>query len=133
VLIIINSDQKISSYFATDASMFDAGETINIPTNSNFLPWLINSEKGIEELIVIFAKSPFNKAINYLYNNANLQPDKEQFLIVDNPHKFISSILDDLHTGTKINNSLIGNLNLNEVYTLDLNNWITYNFIYEVV
>ncbi len=131
LLLAVNSARQIVSYFSPNTSVLTGGETMTIPTKSSPLKWIVNSNKGMGELIVICAKSPFNKTLNALYKTTNLKAEKEQIIILENPVIIANSILEDLHIGN--NNNLASNLNLSEVYTLDLANWAGFNFVYEIV
>jgi hypothetical protein len=132
LLLGINSTQGMEIYFSPDKNRITAGEAIIIPTHDNPLKWIVNSSKGIGELIVICAKSPFTKTLNTLYKNTNFNQDKEQIISLENPVMIAQSILEDLHGGNK-NKNLVNNLNLSEVYALDVANWASFNFVYEIV
>jgi hypothetical protein len=113
--------------------MLGAGQSISINQNFNSFQWMVDSQKRIEELIIICSKFPFHKTTNYLYQNTNMKLNKEQFVVLNEPKIFVNFILEDLHNSTNIHNSLISNLNLSEVYALNLSNWASFNFIYEII
>lgn len=133
LLFVINSSEQILAHFSPDNQQLTQGETISLPTNNNSLKWIVNSGKGISELIIICAKFPFSKTLNTLNKLAKMKPDKQEIITLEHPTIIANNILEDLHTGTNKNNTLFSNFNLSEVYALDLANWASFNFVYEIV
>lgn len=131
LLLGINSSRHGIIYYSPYASMMTAKTTIAIPENASPLKWVINGEKGVGEFILICSKSPFNETLNQLFNTGNINLDNEQIIFLDNPVMVAKSILQDLHLGSNIKPNMV--TNFNDVYALDLNNWVTFNFVYEIV
>jgi hypothetical protein len=131
LLLGINSSRLAFTYFLPNGGMINTKKTITIPENSNTLKWIVNADKAIGELILICAKSPFHQTLNQLYRNTNLKPDTEQIILLENPIMITKAVLEDLHFGSNISNNLVSNLS--DVYALDLNHWVTFNFVYEIV
>ncbi|BAQ63796.1 peptidase C14 caspase catalytic subunit p20 [Geminocystis sp. NIES-3709] len=131
LLLGINSSRQIVAYFSPNSYMINAKNTISIPEKSSSLKWLFNDKKGIGELILICAKSPFNQTLNQLYQISEMKPNNEQIILLENPVIIAQAILEDLHLGSNINSNLVNNLS--DVYALDINNWTTFNFVYEIV
>ena len=128
MLLGINSSRQAIVYFSPHCTMINQKETISIPENASPLKWVVNNEKAIGELILICAKSPFNETLNQLYKTTDMKPDTEQIILLENPVVIAKAILEDLSLGSNVN---FGN-NLSDVYALDLNNWVTFNFVYEI-
>jgi len=133
IIFLVNSSQQILAYFSPENHQLTQGETISLPSNSNPLKWIVNSGKGIGELIVVCSKSPFTKTINALDKLATMKPDKAEIIILENPTIIANNILEDLHIVTNKNNTLFSNFNLSEVYALDLTNWASFNFVYKII
>ena len=131
LLLGVNSSRQTMAYFSPHSTMINGKQTISIPENSSPLKWIVNNEKGIGELILICAKSPFNQTLNQLYKTTDMTPDNEQILLLENPVSIAKAVLEDLHLGSKISSNLVSNIN--DVYALDLHNWATFNFVYEIV
>lgn len=131
LLLGINSSQQAIIYFSPNLGMINQKNTISIPENKNSLKWIVNADKGIGKLMVICAKFPFNQTLNQLYKNTNLKLDTEQIILLENPVMIAKAILEDLHLGSNIRSNVVNNLS--DVYALDLNHWVTFNFVYEIV
>ncbi|MBL1209226.1 caspase family protein [Geminocystis sp. GBBB08] len=131
LLLGINSSRQPVAYFLPNGGIINQQETITIPQNSNALKWIVNADKAIGELIVICAKSPFVNTLNQLYKNSNFKLDTEQIIVLENPVIIAKAILEDLHLGSNVSNNLVNNLT--DVYALDLQHWITFNFVYEII
>lgn len=131
LLIAINSSDNIMIYFSPDNKIITSLNSITIPQNKKSLKWIINPDKGISKLMLICSKSPFTQTLNQLYKNSNLKPDIEQVIVLENPVMMAKAILEDLHLGSNISNDIVSNSN--DVYALDLNQWATFEIIYEII
>lgn len=131
LLLGINSSRQGIAYFSSDNYVINSLESVTFPEIFSPLKWIVNASKGTGELILICAKSPFNKTLNKLYQNSNIKPEVEQVIILDNPEIIAKSVLEDLHEGSNLNHDLIGNLT--GVYALKLSDWATFRFVYNIV
>jgi Caspase domain len=130
LLLEINSSRQPLIYFSPNSQIINHKNMITISENNNSLKWIVNGDKGINNLIIICAKSSFDQTLNQLYKNTNLKLDTEQVILLENPVMIAKAILEDLHLGSNITSNIV---NLSDVYALDLNHWVTFNFAYEIV
>lgn len=54
----------------------------------------------------------------------------EQIIILENPELVAKSILQDIHQNSDINPQLFNNYN--DIYALNMNNWATFRYVYEI-
>ncbi|MBE9221621.1 caspase family protein [Cyanobacterium stanieri LEGE 03274] len=125
-----NASGRAIAYFSTKNVMVNARETFTIPDPQNTIKLIDNGNQGIGELIIICSQSPFNNTFNQLYKNSKNSLEEESIIILENPASIAQSILLDLHEGSGVTGDLVANLS--DVYALDLSNWASFNFIYEI-
>jgi hypothetical protein len=131
LLLVINSSGQVLTYFSPEKNVINGQQSLTIPDTLSHFKWIVNAAKGLGELILICSESPLNDTLINLYKFTSMKPDREQMILLDNPEVICKSILEDLHKGSKIKPDLISNLT--DVYALDVNTWVTINFVYEIV
>ncbi|WP_069789377.1 caspase family protein [Cyanobacterium sp. IPPAS B-1200] len=130
IIIGFNSSGRAIAYFSTENVMVNAQETFVIPNEKSSIKLIDNGNQGIGELIIICSQSPFNNTFNELYKNSKNSLEEESVIVLENPVAVAQSILLDLHEGSGITPDLVPNLS--DVYALDLSNWASFNFVYEI-
>ena len=122
----INSAKEIFIYNNPQLKIVKAGNNQKLPNENNSFKWFINSNKGLGELIIICATSPFAKTIDILAKTNGTKLQNEQVFLLNNSVSIIRSVLEDLHLNSNINH------NDNDPYSLDMNDWITFKFSYQI-
>jgi hypothetical protein len=123
----VNSSKEIFIYNNPQVKTISAGEKRIFPKDDNSFKWFVNGNKGLGELIILCSKSPFNKTFQLLTKNNGLKLQNEQVLLLKNPVDVAKLVLEDLHlTSHAIHNE-------NDVYSLDMNNWLTFKFAYQII
>lgn len=102
-----------------------------IPTPNNSLDWKISNSEGIAKVYLIFATAPFAETNSTLSTKQNLKLPKEQVINILNPLDVTRALLTDLHQASAVKSDILGS-NAN-VYALDVRNWATISFAYQVV
>ncbi len=105
------------------------GSELAIPQAESSWKWKVSDSIGINTLYAVFSVQPFEKTLKALAAQENFKLDQQQVLNVTNPIAVIKSLMEDLHTASAVSPDLIAN---SDVYALDVDNWATLNFIYEV-
>ncbi len=131
LLLVVNSSGQVLVYFSPEKTVINCQQSISIPETLSQFKWMVNTAKGLGELILICSQSPFNDTLINLYKFTSMKPDREQMILLDNPEVICKSILEDLYKGSNIKPDLVSNLT--DVYALDVNTWVTFNFVYEIV
>jgi hypothetical protein len=135
-----------SNVFALYTALESATETANpklqdiaiapqtellVPKSEESWKWKVSELPGITTVYTIFSTQPFRQTLTNLATQQNLQLDREQVLNIPQPLTAITAILSDLHAASSVASDVIGSNT--EVYALDVRNWATLNFVYEVV
>ncbi len=102
-----------------------------VPESEESWKWKVSDLTGITAVYAIFSVRPFTQTLTNLATQQNLQLDREQVLNIPQPLAAIQAILRDLHAASSVASDIIGSDT--DVYALDVRNWATLNFIYEVV
>ncbi|WP_052055997.1 caspase family protein [Myxosarcina sp. GI1] len=142
LLIGIDSDRNVFALYTpqeTDNAETTAVQNLVISPQSQLLvpesedswKWKVTISAGIAEVYAIFSTQPFKRTLEALAAQPNLKLDREQVLNVPNPLEVIHAMLKDLHEASSVSEELLGS-NTN-VYALDVDNWATLSFVYEVV
>lgn len=105
--------------------------TLIVPETEDSWKWKVSDLTGITSIYAIFSVQPFEQTLANLAAQQNLKLDREQVLNVPQPVSAIKTVLQDLHAASSVDSQII-NSNT-DVYALDVNNWATLNFIYEVI
>jgi hypothetical protein len=135
-----------SNVFALYTALESATETANpklkdiaiapqtellVPESEDSWKWKVSELAGIATVYAIFSVQPFRQTLTNLATQQNLQLDREQVLNIPQPLAAIKAILSDLHAASSVSSNIIGSNT--DVYALDVRNWATLNFVYEVV
>ncbi len=102
-----------------------------VPESEDSWKWKVSDLAGIIAVYAIFSVQPFKQTLTNLATQQNLKLDREQVLNVPQSVAAIKAVLQDLHAASSVADKIIGSNT--DVYALDVNNWATLNFIYEVV
>lgn len=130
ILLGRNSSGNAIAYFSPENNVIMPHESISLPQKSNSLKWIVNGAKGLGELVLVASYFPFNETLMKMFNSITIKPDSEQIISLDNPVEICQALLQDLHTGSQITSNLV--TNLSDVYALDINQWASFNFVYQI-
>ncbi|WP_324282297.1 caspase family protein [Cyanobacterium aponinum UTEX 3222] len=130
LLLGINSSREAIAYFSPHSTLISPQDKISIPENASPLKWIVNAGKGIGELIIIVSKFSFENTLKNIEKMIEMKKDMEQIIILENPELVAKSILQDIHQNSDINPQLFNNYN--DIYALNMNNWATFRYVYEI-
>ena len=102
---------------------------LTIPTENSW-QWKVSESVGINTLYVILAVRPFTETLRAFTSQQNFKLDRQQILNVTNPVAVASSLMQDLHNASSVAEDLLPG---EDVYALDINSWVTLNFVYDVI
>ena len=103
---------------------------LTIPTAENSWQWKVPESVGINSLYVILAVRPFTETLRAFASQRNFKLDRQQILNVTNPLAVANSLMQDLHNASAVAEELLPG---EDVYALDINSWVTLNFVYDVI
>ena len=137
----VDSDSNISALYTPAKSDNLAGEAhleniklssqeeLIIPSTKNSWKWKVPESTGINTLYIITATDPFEETLKAFATQQNFKLDQQQVLNVTNPVEVITALMEDLHNASGVSSEILPNEN---VYALNVKNWATLSFVYEV-
>ncbi|BDI18590.1 hypothetical protein ANSO36C_43920 [Nostoc cf. commune SO-36] len=103
------------------------GETLTLPQTNGASEWVISGLASFCEQQLIFSTAPFSETLAALstikYSTAEQRPISALF----NPLDVAQALLQDLHLKTETNGTAA------DSYILDVNNWASFSFSFQVV
>lgn len=122
-----NLNEQGSKSFATQ--VISPGETTIIPSANNPFKWVVQGPPGVVEIHLIFSRAPFSQTLETL-ESAKISAFG-RLTTLPNPLEVARSILNDLHQASGNITEAIATSP--DTWVLDVNNWATLSFIYQVV
>jgi hypothetical protein len=111
------------------SQVINPGETTIIPSVNNPFKWVIQGPPGVVEMQLIFSCAPFFQTLETL-EDAKISAFG-RLTTLPNPLEVARSILNDLHQASGNMTEAIATSP--DTWILDVNNWATLSFIYQVV
>ncbi|OKH35900.1 hypothetical protein NIES2119_19105 [[Phormidium ambiguum] IAM M-71] len=122
-----NLNESGSNSFATQVII--PGETTIVPATESPFKWVVQGPPGMVEIKLIFSRSPFSQTLETL-ENAKISAFG-RVTNLPNPLEVARSILNDLHQASGNMTEAIATPP--DSWALDVNNWATLSFIYQIV
>ncbi|RMD72630.1 MAG: caspase family protein, partial [Cyanobacteria bacterium J149] len=79
---------------------------------------------------IIVSQFSFENTLKNIDKMIEMKKDMEQIIILENPELVAKSILQDIHQNSDVNPQLFNNYN--DIYALNMNNWATFRYVYEI-
>ncbi|MBS9395876.1 MAG: caspase family protein [Dolichospermum sp. LBC05a] len=103
------------------------GKTVKIPENHPIAGWLLPTRYTFCEHQIILSTAPFKETLTALAIAKYPTTDQQAISPIVNPLEVAQAILQDLHNASKVTTDI------NDAYVLDVNNWASLNFSFQVV
>ena len=108
-----------------------AKNQLTIPQLNNSEKWKVKQPVGIAKMYLIVAVKPFENTLNLIARQSSTKLDEPQIINLPDPLEISEAILQDLDISSDVpSNILYSNA---DVYALDVNNWASFKFIYDIV
>ncbi|TAE60563.1 MAG: peptidase C14 [Nostocales cyanobacterium] len=107
------------------------GQTLKFPENDNNFGWLLSTRAFFAEHQLIISTSPFTQTLAALRSVKYPTADQQPISPLVNDLEVAQSLLQDLHNASKV--KVDTNVSTNDSYILDVNNWASLNFSFQVV
>jgi hypothetical protein len=107
------------------------GETLTLPQTTSGFEWVIQGPPSFSETQLIFSTAPFTQTLNALAAAKHPRANQQRILPILNPLEVAHALLQDLHnasTATADPNTVPA-----DSYVLDVNNWASLGFLFQVV
>jgi hypothetical protein len=103
------------------------GKTVKIPENHPIAGWLLPTRYTFCEHQIILSTAPFKETLTALAIAKYPTTDQQAISPIVNPLEVAQAILQDIHNASNVTTDI------NDAYVLDVNNWASLNFSFQVV
>ncbi|MFM6752729.1 MAG: caspase family protein [Dolichospermum sp.] len=107
------------------------GKTVKIPDNQPTPGWLVPTLPTFCQHQIILSTNPFKETLTALATAKYPTTDQQAISPLVNPLKVAQALLQDLHNSSKVEDGI--NPTTSDAYLLDVNNWASLNFSFQVV
>ena len=116
------------------------GETAIVPQATDSFTWTIHKPTGLAEHQLIFSSASFTQTLAVMANTARGLDEQEYIGVLPNPLEVVQAVMKDLQDASAIaspritastNNDAISPSS--DTYALDVNDWASLSFVYQVV
>ncbi|MBD2777415.1 caspase family protein [Iningainema tapete] len=104
------------------------GQTLTIPQTTSGFEWVVQGPASISENQLIFSTAPFTQTLLAMIAGKHPRVDGQRILPLLNPIDVAQALLQDLH-----NASAVTDITATDSYILNVNNWASLSFVYQVV
>jgi hypothetical protein len=111
--------------------VISAGETLTVPQTTAGFEWVVQGPASLSETLLIFSTAPFNQTLSVLEAAKHGRAQQQRVLPLLNPVEATQAVLQDLHNASTVKAEMNGSAT--DSYILDVNNWASLSFIYQVV
>ena len=118
--------------------LIPGGKTLKIPENHPIAGWLLPTRYTFCEHQIILSTAPFKETLTALAMPPASEAiakysttDQQAISPIVNPLEVAQALLQDLHNASKVTTDI--NVTANDAYILDVNNWASLNFSFQVV
>ena len=120
----------ISTPYANDG-IISPSETLTIPYPKAPMNWAVSAPKGMVDVYIVISRAPLLQVAKILEASQRQASSLNGLISIPNPLQVAQSLLDDLDRAGKP--SAFGNAaNINDTWMLDVQEWATFNFNYQV-
>ncbi|WP_224086221.1 caspase family protein [Nostoc sp. MS1] len=105
-------------------------ETITLPQTPPASGWVVSDTASTWEHQLIFSTAPFNTTVDILEKAKYSAGDQQPIATLINPLEVGQALLQDLHNGSAIKAEMNGTAT--DSYILDVNNWASFNFSFQI-
>ncbi|KYC38032.1 peptidase C14 [Scytonema hofmannii PCC 7110] len=106
------------------------GETRVFPQTTSGFEWVVQAPASLAETQLIFSTAPFTQTLAALETAKNPKAEQQRIQPAMNPLEVVQAVLQDLHNASAATEM---NGTASDSYVLDVNQWASLSFIYQVV
>ncbi|OYQ63051.1 hypothetical protein B9G53_19020 [Pseudanabaena sp. SR411] len=120
----------IATPYANDG-IIPASETLTIPYPKAPMNWAVSAPKGMVDVYIVISRSPLLQVAKILEASQRQASSLNGLISIPNPLQVAQALLADLDRAGKPSD--FGNIaNVNDAWMLDMHQWATFNFNYQV-
>lgn len=106
------------------------GETYTIPQTTPGYEWVVQGPASLAETQLIFSTAPFTQTLTAMETAKHAVAEQQRIQPLLNPLEIAQAVLQDLHNASAVTEI---NGTASDSYVLDVNNWASLSFVYQVV
>ncbi|WP_414583324.1 caspase family protein [Scytonema sp. PCC 10023] len=106
------------------------GETLTIPQTTTGFEWVVQGPTSLSETQLIFSTAPFTQSLSALEAAKHPKAEQQRIQPLISPLEVAQAVLQDLHNASAVKDM---NGTAADSYVLDVNNWASLSFVYQVV
>ncbi|MEI2582753.1 caspase family protein [Scytonema sp. PRP1] len=106
------------------------GETLTIPQTTAGFEWVVQGPTSLSETQLIFSTAPFTQSLSALEAAKHPKAEQQRIQPLISPLEVAQAVLQDLHNASAVKDM---NGTAADSYVLDVNNWASLSFVYQVV
>jgi hypothetical protein len=114
-----------------DDGVIPPSETLTIPYPKTPINWAVSAPKGMVDVQVVISRSPLLQVVKTLESSQRQASSLNGLIAISNPLQVAQALLADLDRPDKSSN-LGALVNVNDRWMLDVEQWATFNFSYQV-
>ncbi len=106
------------------------GQTLTIPQTTPGFEWVVQEPTSLSETQLIFSTAPFTQSLSALEAAKHPKAEQQRIQPLITPLEVAQAVLQDLHNASAVSDM---NGTATDSYVLDVNNWASLSFVYQVV
>jgi hypothetical protein len=106
------------------------GQTLTIPQTTPGFEWVVQEPTSLSETQLIFSTAPFTQSLSALEAAKHPKAEQQRIQPLITPLEVAQAVLQDLHNASAVSDM---NGTAADSYVLDVNNWASLSFVYQVV
>ncbi|MUG98193.1 DUF4384 domain-containing protein [Scytonema sp. UIC 10036] len=106
------------------------GETRVFPQTTSGFEWVVQAPASLAETQLIFSTAPFTQTLAALETTKPPKAEQQRIQPAMNPLEVAQAVLQDLHNASAVSDM---NGTASDSYVLDVNQWASLSFVYQVV
>ena len=95
------------------------------------MSWSVSAPKGMVDVYVVISRSPLLQVAKILELSQRQTSPTNGLMAIPNPHQVTQALLDDLDRAGMFSDFGAA-ANINDAWMLDVQQWATFNFNYQV-
>lgn len=131
VLLSVNSNSKAFAFYADGRAIqpIAPGEVLTVPPQSPAFEWVVGDPIGLSETQLVCSRAPFSQTQTLLTDTLRSTPESALIRAIANPLEVAQAVLQDLHQASHGQSQPLSA----DSFALDVNQWATFRFVYQVV
>ena len=107
------------------------GQTRTVPQTTSGFEWVVQAPASLSETQLIVSTGPFTQTLTAMIAAKHPTAEQNRIQPIINPLEVVQAVLQDLHNASAVKAEVSGTAT--DSYILDVNNWASLSFVYQVI